>query len=117
MADAERTYTAEHVIAAAPWDVFELLVDPEQQGQWRDRWETHAPVVSDRAYTHVRFEDGLELGLEPEGSGTLLTATRTRTGEGLTGRIGLLFQSRSRVESEMEAQLKRIGASVEFGAI
>ncbi|WP_026910445.1 hypothetical protein [Patulibacter minatonensis] len=122
MADAEskpytRTYAAEHVIAATPWDIFEMLADPAQQGQWRDRWEKHGEVVEDRAYTYVRFEDGLELTLEPEGAGTLIRASKSRTAETFTAKLGLLFTSRKRVEYDLQAQLKRIGATAEFGAI
>lgn len=117
MADAARTYSAAHRIAASPWDVYELLVDPEQQAQWRDRHARHLQVVDERPYTRVEFEDSVVMELEPEGQGTLLTATRTRSGNGLTGRLGLVFTSRSTVESELLLQLKRIGNAVEFGGM
>lgn len=117
MPERQRTYTAEHTIAAPPWEVYDLLVDPEQQGQWRERFEPHGEVIEDAAYTHVRFEGGLLMELEPEGTGTRVRSTRVRTGEGLTGAIGLVFQSRKRMEEDLQDQLKRVGASVEFGAI
>jgi uncharacterized protein YndB with AHSA1/START domain len=112
-----RTYEAEHAIAATPWDVFEMLADPAQQSQWRDRWETHGDVVESREYTYVKFEDGLELTLEPEGAGTLVRASKSRSADTFTGKLGLLFTSRKRVEFDLQAQLKRIGATAEFGAI
>ncbi len=117
MPDLERTYSAECVIDATPWDVYELLVDPEQQSQWRERYATHAATAEEQPYTRVVFEDGVVMELEPEGSGTLLKATRTRSGNGLTGKLGILLTSRSTVESEMLSQLKRIGATLASGGI
>lgn len=55
--------------------------------------------------------------LAPEGSGTRLKATRTRSGNGLTGKLGVLLTSRSTFESEMLSQLKRIGVTLEVGGI
>lgn len=114
---AERTFVAETVVRATPWDVFEMLADDQQQGQWREKFERHAPVVEEERYTRIVFEDRLEIELEPSGSGTLVRGIRTKTGDGVLGVVGLWFTSRRSAESEMEAQLKRIGATLEFGAI
>jgi hypothetical protein len=113
MPERQRTFTAEHAVAATPWDVFDLLVDPEQQAQWRERFEPHARVAEDVPYTRVRFEDGLTVELRPEGDGTLLRATLVRSG----GAVGLALQSRKRAEEALRTQLKRIGSSVEFGRL
>lgn len=114
---AQRTFVAETVVQATPWDVFELLTDDQQQNQWRERFERHAPVVEEDRYTRIVFEDHLHIELEPSGSGTLVRGVRTKTGDGPFGVIGLWLTSRRSVEAEMEAQLKRIGATVEYGAI
>lgn len=114
---AERTFVAEHVVTATPWDVYELLTDDEQQGQWRERFERHAAVAEEEPYTRIVFEDRLEIELEPSGSGTLIRAVRTKHGDGPFGVIGLWFTSRRSYQSEMEAQLKRIGATLQYGAI
>lgn len=113
----ERTFAAEIVVKATPWDVFEMLTDDEQQGQWREKFERHAPVVEEQRYTRVVYEDRLAIELEPSGSGTLVRAVRTKTGDGTFGVIGLWFTSRRSAEFDLEAQLKRIGATLEYGAI
>lgn len=117
MADEERRYTASHVIAATPWDVYELLVDPDQQGQWKDRYAAHHDVADASPYTRVEFEDGTVMLLEPEGSGTKLTAQRTRTGNGSTGRLGRWLTSRKSVQEDLLLELKRIGSTAESGGI
>lgn len=114
---AERTFVAELVVPATPWDVFALLTDDQQQGQWRTRFERHAPVVEEDRYTRIVFEDRLLIELEPSGSGTLIRGIRTKEGDGPFGVIGLWFTSRRSAEAEMEAQLGRIGATLQYGAI
>lgn len=114
---AERTYVSEHVTTAAPWDVYEMLVDLEQQGQWRTRFEPHAPAVEETPYTRIAFEDHLIIDLEPEGTGTRMRATRVKTGEGWSGMIGLIFTGRRTMEANMHDQLVRIASTAEFGAI
>lgn len=114
---AQRTFVAEHVVKATPWDVFEMLTDDGQQGQWRAKFERHAPVAEEDRYTRIVFEDRLRIELEPSGSGTLIRGVRTKEGDGPFGVIGLWFTSRRNAEAEMEAQLKRIAATLEFGAI
>jgi hypothetical protein len=113
----ERTYTSEHVVKATPWDVYEMLVDQDQQGQWRTRFEPHTPTLEETPYTRIAFEDQLVLELEPQDGGTLLRATRTKSGEGFSGVVGLLFTSRRTMESNMHDQLVRIASTMEFGAI
>ena len=115
--ETSKTYTATHVVGASPWDTFELLTDPDQQTQWRDRWARHAQVVEADEYTRVAFDDSVVIELEPDGSGTRLTATRTRSGNGLTGRIGVWFTSRKTVEAELLTLLKRIGNALDYGDI
>lgn len=114
---AERTYVAEHVTSANPWDVYALLVDEDQQSQWRTRYETHAPVAEASPYTRVAFEDRFVVELEPEGTGTRLKGTRTKDGDGLGGRITLWLTNRRAMESDIAAQLSRIASSLEFGGI
>lgn len=118
MADVERTYSAEHVIAASPWDVYELLVDPEQQSQWRERFAPRAATIDEQPYTRIAFADNIVMELEPAPDGaTLLKATRTRTSAGALGRIGLLLTSRSTAESELLSLLKRIEMTLVSGGI
>lgn len=115
MAVAE--YTAEHVIAATPWDVFECLVDPVQQTQWRDRFKGPQPIEESAPYTRVSFTDGIAFELEPgpEGEGTLLRAVRTRSGNGLTGRFGRWMTSRKSIQESLEEDLKRIESTLLYG--
>lgn len=108
---AERTYVAERVTSADPWAVYALLTDEQQQSQWRGRFETHAPVAEATPYTRVRFEDGLTVALEPEGTGTRLTGTRP-VGDGAFRRV---FPNRRAFESELADQLARITGAIEYG--
>lgn len=110
---AERTFVAEHVVNATPWDVYAVLTDESQQAQWRDRFERHAPVAEETPYTRIVFEDELVIDLEPSGSGTLVRGTRKTHGEGPFGAVGLWLRGRRGAESEIEDQLKRIGATAE----
>lgn len=114
---ADRPYTAEHVIGASPWDVWELLVSPIEQQQWRDRYTMPVGVADEQPYTRVEFTDGTVMEIEPEGSGTLLRASTRRTGNGSSGRLGRLITSRRAVESDLLAQLKRIGSLAESGGL
>jgi hypothetical protein len=113
---AERSFTSEHVVRATPWDVWEVLVDPEQQAQWRSRFEEHAPTIEESPYTRIVFADGLLLELEPEGADTLLRATRVDRKEGL-GAVGLVFRGRKGTEQTMHDQLVRIASTVEYRGI
>ena len=117
MAETERRYTATHVIAATPWDVYEILVDPDQQAQWKDRYAAHHDVVECSPYTRVEFDDGTLMELEPEGAGTRITSSRARTGNGLTGRVGRWLTSKKSVREDLLLELKRIGSTAESGGI
>lgn len=108
---AEQRYVAEHVTTANPWDVFALLTDEDQQSQWRARFEPAAPVAEASPYTRVRFEDGLVVELEPEGTGTRLIGTRQAGGNVLTR----LFAGRRAREAELADQLSRIAGTLEYG--
>lgn len=114
---APRTYKARHVIAASPWDVYELLTDRDEQAQWRDRFARQLDIVEEEPYTRVAFDDGLVMWIEPEGEKTLLRCETPKSGNGLTGRFGRWFTSRKSVEEELLAQLKRIGATAEHRGI
>jgi carbon monoxide dehydrogenase subunit G len=113
----ERTFTADHVIARSPWDVYEFLADPEQGDQWWDRHAVQLEITEEQPYTRIRFGATMEFELEPEGSGTRLTVRRTYSSRGTLGQIGLRFIGRGSTEQELRALLNRIEMALVYDAI
>ncbi|WP_354697602.1 hypothetical protein DSM112329_03237 [Paraconexibacter sp. AEG42_29] len=115
MADGPRPYTAKHVAAASPWDVYECLTDPDDMAQWRGQHTMAISVADAYPYTKVEFNNGMVVELEPEDGGTLLKARRSRSSNGMTGRVGRLLTSRKNVEEELLEVLRRIASVAEHG--
>lgn len=115
---ASRTFTVEHVIAATPWDVFELIADPDMQYQWRDpHSDPDALVTESEPYTRVVYSNGQIFELEPEGSGTRLHLTRTHEAHGFFQEVGIRFVSKKTRRNDMEKLLKRIDSALTYGDI
>ena len=108
----ERVFSADVVIARTPWDVYELLADPEMQEQWRARGSVvHAEIETAEPFTRIVYGDGLEFDIEPEGTeATRLTATRRRYSRGALGGIGLALVGRRSEEEDLHALLRRVEA-------